>query len=65
MVIFLNGKQVETDCSNLKHLVFDQHLETDSLVIEINGTVIPEKLWRTHPVCAGDRIEFLHFVGGG
>jgi thiamine biosynthesis protein ThiS len=56
---------VETDCSNLKHLVFDQHLETDSLVIEINGTVIPEKLWRTHPVCAGDRIEFLHFVGGG
>jgi len=65
MEIFLNGKQVQTGCSTLADLALEQQVETTSLVIELNGTVIPEQDWKNHPVSAGDRVELLHFVGGG
>ncbi len=65
MEILLNGKQVRTDSCNLADLSREQHVKTKSLIIEINGTIVPEKKWKTHPVSTGDQIEFLHFVGGG
>ncbi|WP_457577858.1 sulfur carrier protein ThiS [Desulfomarina sp.] len=65
MEIFLNGKQVQTSCGTLADLTLEQHVETQFLIVEINGTVIPEQDWKTHPVSAGDRVELLHFVGGG
>ncbi len=65
MEIFLNGKQVQTDSRNLADLTSEQHLQAESLIIEVNGTIIPEKEWNIYPLSPGDRVEFLHFVGGG
>ncbi len=65
MKIILNGSAVNTDSSDLAALVKSQGLDSSSLVIEHNLNVVKQANWATTPVCEGDKIELLNFVGGG
>ena len=35
------------------------------VAVEINEDVVPRGTYDTHPLTAGDRVEIVHFVGGG
>ena len=35
------------------------------VAVEINEDVVPRGTYETHRLTAGDRIEIVHFVGGG
>jgi thiamine biosynthesis protein ThiS len=35
------------------------------MVVEHNGRVIAQDQWDRTPLCQGDRLELLSFVGGG
>ena len=37
----------------------------DRVAIELNRNVIPRNRWAETPLAEGDRLELVHFVGGG
>ena len=64
--ILLNGEtrkvEFETD---LARLLDDLELPKQRIAIELNGSVIRRSDWAETLVSDGDRIEVVHFVGGG
>ena len=67
--LVLNG---ETRCfedlephSTVERLVSALGLQADRVAIERNGDIVSRRLWPQTPLAEGDRIEMVHFVGGG
>jgi len=40
-------------------------LKADRVAVEHNGEIAPRADWGGIPVSSGDRLEVVHFVGGG
>ena len=40
-------------------------LKGDRIAVEHNGQIVQRALWSETPVSPGDRLEVVHFVGGG
>ena len=36
-----------------------------TVVVELNGSIIPRDAFATTPLAVGDSLEVVHFVGGG
>lgn len=64
--IILNGVRREIVGEiDLEMLVRDLELPSKRLAVELNGVVIRRVDWPSTNVSDGDRIEVVHFVGGG
>lgn len=46
-------------------LVHSLGLKEDRVALERNGEILARTQWSTTPLADGDRIELVHFVGGG
>ena len=66
MQIFLNGeeKQVDSDIS-LAALLEIFELPDKRIAVELNRLVVRRADWQATAVAANDKIEVIHFVGGG
>lgn len=53
------------DQSTLSDLVSELSLAPARIAIELNGEVIRRNDWAETLVSEGDRLEVVHFVGGG
>ena len=53
------------DGSTLEAVVTELSLKADRVAIEHNGEIAPRKLWPQLLLHSGDRLEIVHFVGGG
>ena len=42
-----------------------QGLQLDRIAVERNGDIVPRSVWREVHLAEGDRLEIVHFVGGG
>jgi len=40
-------------------------LKTDRVAVELNGDIVPRAQWPATLVHSGDKLEVVHFVGGG
>lgn len=40
-------------------------LRADRIAVELNGEIAPRTMWGELPVTDSDRLEIVHFVGGG
>lgn len=40
-------------------------LRADRVAVELNGELAPRRAWAETVVRSGDRLEVVHFVGGG
>lgn len=66
MQILINGETRTIDAEiNLLQLLEDFELPTERIAIELNKNVIRKKDWETIKVSDADKIEIIHFVGGG
>lgn len=66
MKIVVNGESREiADSNSLENLLSELALPEQRIAIELNRTVVRKKDWATTFVNEGDRIEIVHFVGGG
>ncbi len=67
LVVFLNGKDIclPYDKGTLAKLVGSLGLESKRIAIEVNGELVEETEWEGTVLGARDRIEIVHFVGGG
>ncbi|MBK6749249.1 MAG: sulfur carrier protein ThiS [Pyrinomonadaceae bacterium] len=64
--IKLNGEtKTISDTPTLDLLLEHFSLPKQRVAIELNGNVVRRIDWAQTPVRDGDRIEVVHFVGGG
>ena len=66
MKVFLNGEVREVpDNFNLEQLLGHFSLPSQRVAIELNKGVVRRKDWAEVKVSESDKIEVIHFVGGG
>ena len=66
MKVFINGETREiTKQVNLVELLKEFSLPSERIAIELNKQVVRRKDWESIFVNDADRIEIVHFVGGG
>ncbi len=69
LVVTLNGREraVEGVVSPaaLGEVLAALALRADRIAVELNGELAPRAGWAEQAVVSGDRLEVVHFVGGG
>ena len=66
MTIFINGEARELDgVSTLAALLHVLELPKQRVAIELNKTVIRKQDWESTQIANNDKVEVVHFVGGG
>jgi thiamine biosynthesis protein ThiS len=66
MKIQINGQ--DRDCSvplSLAALLVELGMKTDRVAVERNRRIVPREEWASTTLEEGDRLEIVHFVGGG
>jgi thiamine biosynthesis protein ThiS len=66
MTIVLNGepKEIPADLS-VTELIETLGLPSERLAIEVNRRIIRRADWPATTLAEGDKVEVVHFVGGG
>jgi thiamine biosynthesis protein ThiS len=49
----------------LAALVESLGMKPDRVAVELNRNIVPRDQWPQTPLTDGDRLELVHFVGGG
>ena len=66
MKIFINGEAREIAAStNLVSLLEQFSMPTERIAVELNERVVRKKDWQSITINDSDKIEIIHFVGGG
>ena len=66
MLVQVNGESREVrDRSTLNDLVSELSLAPARIAVEVNHEVVRRNRWSETTLSEGDRIEIVHFVGGG
>ncbi len=66
MQVIINGETREVaEGLTLAGLVEQLGMRADRLAIELNRDIVPRDRWPATPLHNGDRLEIVHFVGGG
>ena len=63
--ITLNGETRRTHAATIADLVRELALAPDKVAVEANGAIVPRSTLGEAPLADGDRLEIVHFVGGG
>lgn len=66
ITIQLNGEPREVpDGLSVSSLLEWLKFPADRIAVERNREIVPHDRWGETPLAAGDRLEVVHFVGGG
>lgn len=66
MKIFINGEAREiAAATNLTALLEQFSMPTERIAVELNERVVRKKDWQSITINDSDKIEIIHFVGGG
>ena len=69
LTLTVNGKArtvaVAGSAATLGTVLEALSLRADRIAVELNGELAPRTAWAGQPVRDGDRLEIVHFVGGG
>jgi len=50
---------------SLAQVIAEMALKGDRVAVELNGQIVQRTQWEDTSVSSGDRLEVVHFVGGG
>jgi thiamine biosynthesis protein ThiS len=69
MQLIINGQKRDfptlSTGASLAELVLALELKGDRVAVEQNGSIVPRSEWTNSPLAESDRLEMVHFVGGG
>jgi thiamine biosynthesis protein ThiS len=71
MKLHINGEEgtypAEPGCGpfTLDVLIESLAMKPDRVAVELNRDIVPRDRWSQTPLTDGDRLEIVHFVGGG
>ena len=64
--IQLNGKKLKINANlSVKDLLKKFKLNEAQIAIELNGTILPKQDYKKKKIKNRDKIEIVHFIGGG
>ena len=63
--ITLNGDPRRTTATTIAELVRELDLVPEKVAVERNGEIVPRSTLAEAPLAEGDKLEIVHFVGGG
>ena len=66
MTIVVNGKQTEVEeGSGISDLIDSLGLNKERVAVELNRRIVRRADWDSTAIAEGDKVEIVHFVGGG
>ena len=66
VIVYVNGEPREvSNSASLSQLVDVLNLPPQRIAIELNEVVVRRGEWATTELEDGDKVEIVHFVGGG
>lgn len=66
MQVELNGKMTQLDgVATVGDLIRSKDLKPRMVAVELNGEIVPREKFDEQVLRDGDRLEIVHFVGGG
>jgi thiamine biosynthesis protein ThiS len=66
MKLQINGEAHEFDPPlTLAALLQRLEMKADRVAVELNRSIVPREGWAATSLAEGDRLEIVHFVGGG
>jgi len=66
MKVIINGEEKEIkEGTKIGELLKELGIEDKTMASAVNMEVVKKEDWDSHTIQEGDKIEFLHFVGGG
>ena len=66
MKLVINGEQHSLEGPlTLTGLLTRLDMKSDRVAVELNLGIVPRDQWTTTNLAEGDRLEIVHFVGGG
>ncbi len=66
MKLFINGEEKSfAEGLSLSALVDVLGMKSDRVAVELNRDIVPRDRWPSTALRDGDRLEIVHFVGGG
>jgi len=66
MKLTVNGSAMEyTGKTTLNALIGQLQMNAERVAVELNLSIVPKKDWDTTELHDGDKLEIVHFVGGG
>jgi thiazole synthase len=61
----LNGAPHRSAAATIADLVRELELVPEKVAVERNGEIVPRSTLEDAPLAEGDKLEIVHFVGGG
>jgi thiamine biosynthesis protein ThiS len=66
MTLTINGEARSFEnLSTLATLIEALNLKGDRVAVELNREIVPRAQWDSTSIKDGDKLEIVHFVGGG
>lgn len=65
MNLIINGESQTFSIETVSALVDQLGMKPDRVAIELNRAIVPRDQWSQTSLHDGDRLEIVHFVGGG
>jgi sulfur carrier protein len=65
MRLTINGEERSLAASTLEALIEELGFKSDRVAVELNREIVPRGRWNETALNDGDRLEIVHFVGGG
>jgi len=65
MLIFVNGEPQTIEPTTLSGYLDELAIDPRQVAVELNLDIVPKNLYAATYLKDGDRIEIVHFVGGG
>lgn len=66
MKLLVNGEDREfSSVSTLSDLLVQLGMKPDRVAVEVNRELVPRDRWPSTQLSDGDKLEIVHFVGGG
>ncbi len=66
MTITVNGEARQTACGlTVRQLLDELKIPVSRVAVEVNLEIVPKAAYDQHTLQDGDKLEIVHFVGGG
>lgn len=66
MQLFVNGESNDyANVTTLSQLITELGMKGDRVAVELNRDIVSRAQWAETQLHDGDRLEIVHFVGGG
>jgi thiamine biosynthesis protein ThiS len=66
MKLQINGEDRDLNAPlPLSSLIEQLGMKQDRVAVELNRNIVPREQWAATQLAEGDRLEIVHFVGGG